>query len=138
MRNNEVVMQPAFILHTRAYRDSSLLLDLFTLDHGRVSAVARGARGPRSRYKGLLQPFVPLLVSWYWKSELLSLSAAEADGVILNLTGDTLLCGFYLNELLMRLLHRHDAHSQLFSSYQQALQCLQSLQDPAHVLRGFE
>lgn len=138
MRNNEVILQPAFIVHSRAYRDSSLLLELFTLDHGRVSAVARGARGPRGRYKGLLQPFVPLLVSWYGKGELMSLSAAETDGVVLGLTGDRLLCGFYLNELLMRLLHRHDAHIQLFAAYQQALQGLQDLREPAKVLRGFE
>lgn len=138
MKNNAVILQPAFILHARAYRDSSLLLELFTLDHGRVSAVARGARSARARYKGLLQPFVPLLVSWYGKSELVSLSGAEANGVILNLGGDTLLCGFYLNELLMRLLHRYDAHPQLFTAYQETLWSLQDSAQLARILRAFE
>ncbi len=138
MRNNETILQSAFILHTRAYRDTSLLLELFTVEQGRISLVARGARGSRSRYKGLLQPFVPLLISWYGKSELMTLTVAEADGVMFNLAGERLLCGFYLNELLMRLLHRHDAHPQLFMAYQQALRGLQNATSMAAILRAFE
>lgn len=117
-------LQPAYILHARSYRDTSLLLELFTQNHGRVSAVARGAKGNRSRFKGLLQPFVPLLVAWYGKSELLTLTLAESCGISHYLSGDQLLCGLYLNELLIRLLHQHDAHPQLFHNYQSTLSSL--------------
>src|SRR6185437_10727813 len=119
------LLQPAFVLHTRPYRDTSLLLEIFTPDYGRVSTLARGARGLRSRFKGLLQPFVPLLLSWYGKTELMTLSAAESQGKVLDLTGEKLLCGLYLNELLMRLLHRYDAHPQLYIVYQETLYALQ-------------
>lgn len=123
--SNSVLLESAYILHARAYRDTSLLLELFTQEHGRVSAVARGAKGARSRFKGLLQPFVPLVVSWSGKGELMTLLAAEANGIAHSLTGDALVCGIYLNELLMRLLHRYDAHSILYQNYRQALCGLQ-------------
>ncbi len=135
---NSISLQPAYILHARSYRDTSFLLELFTHEHGRVSVVARGARGPRSRYKGLLQPFVPLLVSWYGKSELMTLSAAEPNGMSHSLNGDTLLCGLYFNELLTRLLHRYDSHPALFQAYQQALVTLPTKQPQQMVLREFE
>lgn len=133
-----VLLQPAYVLHTRAYRDTSLLLELFTPEHGRVSAVARGAKGPRSRLKGLLQAFVPLLISWYGKTELMSLSTAESHGIPHALAGDMLMCGIYLNELLMRLLHRYDAHPQLYTAYQAALVALQNNQAKQPTLRLFE
>ena len=134
---NSVLLQPAYILHTRAYRDTSCLIELFTLEHGCVSLVARGVRGNKARYKGLLQPFTPLLISWKGKTDLMNLNHAEANGAVLNLTGNALLCGFYLNELLVKLLHRYDAHPQLFKAYQQALHDLQ-YQEHQLVLRLFE
>jgi len=118
---NNVLLQPAYILHTRLYRDTSLLIEIFTPDYGRVSLVARGVRGARSRYKGLLQPFIPLLISWRGKGELMSLTSVEANGISQYLVGETLLCGIYLNELLVRLLHRYDAHPNLYQSYQTTL-----------------
>lgn len=134
--SHPIVLQSAFILHTRPYRDTSLLLEIFTAEHGRVSLVAKGVRGVRSRFKGLLQPFVPLLLSWQGKSELMTLVGAESNGMPYGLSGDELLCGIYLNELLMRLLHRYDAHPALFQIYQQTLSNLQTDQQIA--LRLFE
>lgn len=131
-----VLLQPTYILHTRHYRDTSLLLEIFSRDEGRISAVARSARGPKSRFKGILQPFVPLLLSWQGRTELMNLSAAESSRSPHYLTGQALFCGIYLNELLMRLLHRHDAHPGLFTAYEQALINLQ--QEQSITLRLFE
>lgn len=112
-----VLLQPGYVLHRRAYRDSSLLLELFTPQFGRVGAVARGARQQTSRLHGVLQPFRPLLVSWSGNGELSGLTAAETDGAAPWLTGPALLGGLYLNELLMRLLHRFDPHPDLYAVY---------------------
>lgn len=133
-----IVLQPAFILHARPYRDSSLLLDIFTWSHGRIHAVARGARGTRSRYRGLLQPFVPLLISWSGNGELANLTQAEPNGLAYWLTSKSLLSGFYLNELLVRLLHRYDAHPKLYEAYQTTLMALSQQQSTELVLRRFE
>lgn len=135
---NKVQLQPTYILHSRAYRDTSLLLELFTLEHGRVSVVARGAKGVRSRFKGILQPFVPLITSWQGGGELMNLHVAEPNGMPHGLMRDALLCGLYLNELLMRLLHRYDPHPSLYSIYQHALTQLQQGQSQALTLRLFE
>ncbi len=132
-----IFIQPSYILHTRPYRDTSLLLDIFSRDYGRFNAIARSARGPKSRFKGVLQQFVPLLLSWQGRTELMNLSAVESNGRPHYLTGNALICGIYLNELLMRLLHRHDAHPGLFTAYQQALTGLQQNQ-PQITLRLFE
>lgn len=118
MREN---LQPAFILHRRPYRDTSLLLEILSRDHGRVGLIARGARGAKSRSKGLLQPLTPLLLSWSGKGELPSLSASEASAPPLPLAGERLLCGLYLNELLLRLLARFDPQPQLFGAYRDTL-----------------
>ncbi len=132
-----ILLQPSYILHTRPYRDTSLLLEIFSRDHGRINAVARSARGPKSRFKGMLQQFVPLVLSWQGRTELMNLTVAESYGISHYLTGEALLCGIYLNELLMRLLHRHDAHPGLFAAYQQALIGLQQQQQQI-TLRLFE
>ncbi len=121
-------LQSAYILHQRAYRDTSLLLEVFTREHGRVGLVARGARAPRSRIRGLLQPFQPLLLSWSGRGELGTLAGVEPafdnDGSVPRLSGTSLYSGFYLNELLMRLLQRHDPHPELFVAYGEALRTL--------------
>lgn len=133
-----VLLEPAYVLHTRSYRDTSLLLELFTKEHGRISAIARGAKSARSKFKGILQPFLPLVVSWCGKTDLLTLTAAEQSGLAHQLSGDALICGFYLNELLMRLLHRYDAHANLFNIYQQTLTGLQNSNLQQEKLREFE
>lgn len=133
-------LQPGYILHQRAYRDTSLLLEVFTREHGRFGLVARGARAPRSRIRGLLQPFQPLLLSWSGRTELGTLAGVEpdikSDGAPPRLLGTTLYSGFYLNELLMRLLQRLDPHPELFIAYAQALHGLQS--EAQRPLRLFE
>lgn len=125
----KAVLEPAYVLHHRPYRDSSLILDMLTAAHGRVALVARGARRPRSRLHGALQPFQPLLASWIMRGELGTLTAVETrDG---GLRGRALISGFYVNELLLRLLHRHDPHPQLFDAYEDVLHGLAAVSQPA-------
>ena len=117
-------LQPSYILHYRPFRNTSLLLDLFTEHHGRIGAVARGARSTSSKGRSAHQPFVPLLISWAGKGELVSVNSIETQSYGIGLTGNALLSGFYLNELLLRLLHRHDPHPSIFHLYGETLKGL--------------
>jgi DNA repair protein RecO (recombination protein O) len=116
-----ILLQPAFILHHRPYRETSLLLDVFTKEHGRVTLIARGVRNSKSKIKPLLQPFFPLLLSFQGKTELMTLNTAEPQNIPIPLQGECLLSGFYLNELLMRLLQKYDPHPQLYTIYHNTL-----------------
>lgn len=111
--NNE----PGFILHTYPFKETSVVAEAFTRGHGRVALIARGARRPASSLRGLVQPFTPLLLSWFGKSDLKTLHTAERQGGLVPPQGRALLCGFYLNELLLRLLARGDAHELLYERY---------------------
>lgn len=128
----------AFVLHSYPYRETSLLLEVFARAFGRVSVVARSARSPRSALRGVLLAFQPLTLSWFGKGEVRTLARAEWIGGTLRLQGEALMCGFYLNELLLRLLPREDPHDALFARYRDALQQLASRDDSAPVLRSFE
>lgn len=133
-------MQPAYVLHARPYRETSLLLEVFTRDHGRIGMVARGVRGARGQaLRVVLQPLQPLLLSWSGRGELMRLSVAEPAGAALTLSGHGLLAAFYLNELVLRLLPRGEAQTELFWRY---AQCLGQLADDtasqAWELRRFE
>ncbi|HKW36996.1 MAG TPA: DNA repair protein RecO [Burkholderiales bacterium] len=128
----------AFILHNYPYRETSLLLDVFARGFGRVSMVARAARSPRSALRGVLLGFQPLALSWFGKGEVRTLARAEWIGGHPRLQGEGLMCGFYVNELLLRLLPREDPHDALFARYQDALRRLASPGDSAPVLRSFE
>ncbi|MCC7038813.1 MAG: DNA repair protein RecO [Burkholderiales bacterium] len=133
--------EPAFVLHAYAYRETSLIVESFTRSHGRVAMVARGARRPRSELRGLLQAFQPLALSWAGAAELKTLVHAEWRGGLPLLGGAALLCGFYANELVLKLLVREDAHASLFDDYAQALSALAADATPAGqaaVLRRFE
>jgi DNA repair protein RecO (recombination protein O) len=130
--------QPAFVLHTYPYRETSLVVETFTRNFGRVGLVARGARRPKSVLRGLMMAFQPLLLSWAGKSELRTLHKAEWQGGIPQLRGLGLMCGFYLNELLLRFLAREDPHDRLFDLYQDAIAALAHEPEPASVLRRFE
>lgn len=134
----KVALQPAYVLHSRPYRDTSLIIECFTRDHGRVAAVARGAKRARSAQKGQLQPFVPLLLSWTGRGELVTLTGVENHGMPMFLTGKRLVSGLYLNELLMRVLQRDDAYANLFDCYAMALQSLWHAAHIAVSLRVFE
>ncbi len=133
-----VSLQPAFVLHQRPYRETSVILDLFTLDYGRIAAVARGVRQRNSRLRALLQPFTPLVVSWQGKGEMVTLITTEAQGHPQRLMGNCLLSGLYLNELLMRVLQKHDPHPQLYTIYQNTLLELQGSHLKQKTLRLFE
>ncbi len=133
-----VEAQRAYVLHHHDYSESSLLVELFTREHGRVGVIAKGARRPRSRQRALLAPFQPLLVGWSGKGELGVLTGAEAAGPAWNLQGEALYCGFYVNELLLRLVHRHDPHEGLFDAYSACLKSLQEKSSPEAPLRRFE
>ena len=131
-------LEPGFILHTRAYRDTSLLLEVLGRSHGRVGLVARGARGRKSRMTGLLQPFQPLALSWRSRGEMGALREAEPAGRPFALRGRRLVSGLYANELLLRLLGREDPHPGLFEHYLHLLESLAEAVSEAVALRGFE
>jgi DNA repair protein RecO (recombination protein O) len=130
--------QPAFILHSYPYRETSLIVEAFAREQGRLGLMARGARRPKSSLRGVLLPFQPLLLSWAGRRELRSLTRAEWSGGYAPLKGEALICGFYLNELLIKLLPRDDPHEHLFSLYEKTLAGLASGADRAAILRRFE
>lgn len=135
-----VSLQPSYILHSRPYRDTSALLEVLTAEYGRISLVARSVRR-RSRggsNGALLQPFTPLLLSFSGRAELKTLTATEAVGKVPRLRGERMFSGMYVNELLVRLLHQHDAHPQLFAAYARTLQALAGNDVLDTVLRHFE
>ncbi len=133
-----VELNPVYVLHHRPYRNSSLILELISKQHGRIAAVARSARGPKSRYKGNLQLFSPLLVSWSGRSELMTLNQMEQNGLPYPLEGQALLCAFYLNELLLRLVPHEDPYPNIFADYENALTALIKTQEITSILRRFE
>lgn len=133
-----VALQPAYLLHHHPYQDTSRIIELLTRDHGRVGLLARGVRSPRSRLGGILLHFRPLLVSWTGRGELPVLSQADALAWREELSGTRLLSGFYLNELLLRLLARHDPHPGVFDLYANTLNRLYDNENLEVVLRLFE
>ncbi len=135
---NRVTGQPAFVLHSYPYKETSLIVDMFTRDFGRVGLVAKGAKRPHSKLRGVLQTFQPLQASWSGRSELRTLIDAEWVGGMLPLERTALLCGFYLNELLVKLIARDDAHPRLFDHYVAALNQLAHDEPAQIVLRKFE
>ena len=116
--------EAAFVLQTWPWKETSLLVELMTLHHGKVVVVARGAKRPGSQFRGLLSSFIPLKVSYHGQNEVKSLSKVQWLGGYLPLEGEALFAGFYVNELLVRLLPREDAMPALFASYVQALKAL--------------
>jgi len=129
------------VLHAYPYRETSVIVEAFTAAHGRVGLVARGAKRPRSELRGLLQAFQPLTLAWAGGGELKTLVKAEWRGGLPLPGGAALLCGFYLNELLLKLLPREDPHPGLFTAYEDALHALtreDSAGAQAVVLRRFE
>ena len=130
--------ESAFVLHSYPFRETSLILDVFSRSHGRLAMVARGARRPKSGLRGVLMNFQPLLLSWFGKGEVHTLHSAEWQGGQPYLQGTALMCGFYLNELLLNLLARDDPHEQLFEYYRETVHRLAHETDHAATLRCFE
>jgi len=140
VRGRRVELDAVFVLHHRPWRDTSRMLDVFTREHGRLMLFARGVRGPRSRSASLLQPFVPLLASWTGSGETAQLTQVEAapGGPVARLPAGALLSGWYLNELLLKLVLRADPQPAVFDLYARTLDRLRDQQAVAAVLRGFE
>jgi len=130
--------QAAFILHHRPFRDTSQILDVISCEHGRVALVARGSRGQKSRLRGVLRPFLPLSLSWVQRSDLGTLTGAELRGGPLQLNGDALMAGYYVNELLLHFLHRHDPQPEIFELYVQTVNSLCATDHVAPCVRQFE
>jgi DNA repair protein RecO (recombination protein O) len=131
-------LEPAYILHSRQYRESSLLLEALTREHGRVGLVARGARAAKSKWKNVLQPFRPLLLSWTQRGELGTLTGADQVASPPALAGEALFCGLYANELTLRFLQRSDAHPGLFDYYRHLMTQLAGGGELQPLLRIFE
>lgn len=136
--NQRIQDELAFVLHSYPFRETSLILDVFSRKHGRLPIMARGARRPKSALRGLLTNFQPLLISWFGKGEVRTLHSAEWQGGQPYLQGTALMCGFYLNELMLNLLARDDPHEQLFDYYRATLFRLAHETDHAATLRCFE
>ena len=130
--------QRSYLLHTYPYSETSLVLEVFSRDHGRVPMVARGARRPRSALRGVLIGFQPLELGWFGAGEVKTLAKAEWLGGVPLLGGRCLLLGYYLNELLLKLLAREDAHPLLFDAYEEAVLALAGGGADAPELRRFE
>jgi len=135
---SRVALQPAYVLHTQPFQNTSLLVDFFTMDYGRVRAVAKGARSAKSKYRSLLQAFQPLLVSLSGRGELKTLTGIESSVAAMQLSGQRLFSGMYINELLARLLMNHVEHKQLYLAYQDSLVALKGSSDLQLLLRQFE
>lgn len=131
-----VSLEPAWILHQYPYRDSSLLLEVFSREYGRIGLIARGARSARSRWQNQLQMLRPVTLSWNLRGELGTLTGVESRGAVGIIPGRQVLCACYLNELLLRLMTRHDPHPELFDAYGEALMALGDNEEQA--LRVFE
>ena len=136
--SREGTLAPAYILHARDYRDTSVILDLLTQHEGRFSMVARGARSARSRLRGRLQPFAPMLISAVGRGELKTAAAIDFSGPSHRLTGYNLLLGLYVNELLYRLLGRFDPVTDLYDYYETLLARLQQTGNGVNAVRDFE
>ena len=133
-----VQLQPGYILHHRPFRDSSQILDVMTRDHGKIALVARGSRGSKSRLAGVLRPFMPLRLSWVAKSDLGTLTGAERDGTPAGIVGDAIFSAYYVNELLLNLLHKHDSQPEIYALYAEILGVLVTTDNVAASLRSFE
>lgn len=130
--------EPSFVLHTRPHSETSLFVDLLSRDFGRLTVLAKGARRQKSKFRGVLLPFRPLLAGWSGRGEIPVLTLAEPSEPWAEIRGQGVLCGFYINELMMRLLHRYDAHPALFDYYAATVSRLRRTEIFEDALRLFE
>jgi DNA repair protein RecO (recombination protein O) len=133
-----VTLEPAYILHRSPYRETSVLLNAFTKNYGRIHLVARGIRRKDKGLSGILQPFVPLYLSFSGRGELMTLIHAEIQGIVYYLTGKQLITGLYLNELLTHFIQVWDAYTELFCIYEKTLTGLQEKSLDEKIIRLFE
>lgn len=133
-----VLLERGHVLHHRPYRNSSQLLECLTADHGRVGLIAQGSRRAGTGRRAWLQPFVPLRLSWSKRGELGRLTHVEPEAADYALRGQPLLAGYYINELVLRLLPRDDANSDVFECYEACLAALARAAPLARTVRLFE
>ncbi len=124
MKPRAITHQPGYVLHRYDWSETSLILEVFTRNHGRLALVAKGAKRPSSNFRPVLLPLQPLLLGWSGDGEIRTLKGAEWVGGHVMPTGDALLSGYYLNELLLRLIARDDPHAALFDAYATAVSVL--------------
>lgn len=136
--NPETSQQAAWLLHYTAYRDTSFIVDVFTLEHGRLALMARGARASKPRTRALYQPFQPLLLSWLGRGEMRTLIGIEPSAAAIEFDNRALACAYYLNELLLRLLGKNQTQPDLFAHYSLALSQLATQSAVEATLRTFE
>ena len=137
-RMRRVQNESVWLLHHRPYQDASRIIEILSREHGRLSLVARGSRSGKSRLKGILRPFLPLQLSWVSRGDLGTLTGAELRGAPVSLRGEALLSGYYANELLLHLVHRHDPQPEIFSVYETTIESLSGGRDVPVKLREFE
>jgi|TARA_B110000037_G_scaffold168742_1_gene191144 DNA repair protein RecO (recombination protein O) len=130
--------QDIYILHTYPFKETSLIAELFCKDHGRIPVMAKGARRPRSSLRGMLQSFQLLQATWSGRGEIKTLHNIEWSAKFLKVDGNALICGFYINELIMRLLPREDTHKKLFDFYHHTMKILADGVNLEVALRRFE
>ena len=138
LENHKFVNQSVYVLHTFPFKETSLVVELFSQQFGRIAVVAKGARRPHSAMRGLLQSFQLLSGCWSGKNELKTLHSLDWSAGLTLIKGEALMCGFYVNELLLRLLPREDAHENLFIYYMATLNTLAKGGNLATTLRRFE
>ncbi|MGI9291173.1 MAG: DNA repair protein RecO [Gammaproteobacteria bacterium] len=135
---HRVDLEPAYILHSRAYRETSQILEVFTVSHGRLALIAKGARRPKSPLRGLLNPFQALRLSWSGRGEMQTLREAETVGPVDEVRSSVVMSCFYINELILKLLERADPHPDLFAHYSSLIAALKTGDDIEPLLRVFE
>lgn len=135
---NKNQLEPAYILHARPFSEASLIIEVLTRHHGRINLIAKGAKRPKSTKQALLQPFSPVMIAWVGRSELQTLTIIEPREHAKRLQGNALMCGLYLNELLVKILDKHDAYPQIYDSYEIILGQLSGADNIEHCLRKFE
>lgn len=138
MSDQRVELQPAVIIHQRAFKNTSAIIEFFTRDHGRVALLAQGVKRSKSKWRSVLQPFQLLQISWAGRGELPRLTLAESCGQLHYLSGDQLFSALYVNELMLRLFQRQDAYPEIFDHYLKTLERLNNPDEVNEALRRFE
>ncbi len=136
--SSRLTLQHAYVLHSRSYKESSLIIDLFTREFGRISVIAKGVKSRKRPVIGVLQPFTAILASWVGRGELYTLTDVELNGTFKYLYGTNLLCGYYVNELVMRFLQKEDPYEALYTVYSDVITSIKVSENIEQTLRRFE
>ena len=140
MKSHQVIEgEPAYLIHQRPYSETSQIINLFSRHYGRVDAIAKGSKRPKSKFKSFLQPFSPILVSWSGRSQLKTLRSVDINsGKQSNVSRKHLMSAFYLNELILSFLTTADPYPDLFDAYSLAINNLSNADSSEIILREFE